>query len=303
MSEERARVLMMLEEGKITAEQAARLIEALARSRTAPAGPGGWPEPPRPSRPARVARVRMAELDRIPDIVASAVSSAMKTGFGSREETRTEFPGKSSLFLKSVSGDLTATGWDQDGISIESDDAMTRVREREDIVMVRAISGDFSIRLPRESRLEVTTVSGDVTVRGTGGRVGLKGVSGDVTLEDFSGQLRVQTVSGDVRLARVSGRLEVESKSGEIGLSATGPVSGSLASKSGGVELRFPAGADVLLDLECEEEGSIEFDAGLEHEVVEEAERRLRVRLGAGTQELKVRTGVADIAVRRAEEA
>jgi DUF4097 and DUF4098 domain-containing protein YvlB len=299
VSEERERVLRLLEDGRITAEQAARLIEALGRSRAVPPGPDDWLPPPRPPRPGRV---RMAELDRIPDIVASAVSSAMKSGFGSREEMRTEFPGKSSLFLKSVSGDVTVTGWDEDRIRIEGEAGMTRVREREDIVMVRAIAGDFGIRLPRESRLEVTTVSGDVTASGTGGRFGLKGVSGDVTLEGFTGEARVQTVSGDVRLERFAGRVEVESKSGDVKLTAAGPVGGMLVSKSGGVTLRFGPGADVLLDLETEGEGGIEFAAGLEHEVLEHDEHRLRVRLGAGSNELKVRTCDADIAVRRAEE-
>lgn len=297
MSEERERILKLLEEGRITAEQAARLIEALGRPRPA-GGPrsGEWLPPPRAS------RVRMAELDRIPDIVASAVASAMKSGFGSRTDLPTEFPGKSSLFLKSVSADVTVEGWDEDRLKVESEAGMTRVREREDIVMVRAIAGDFRIRLPREARLELTTVSGDVQVRGTGGRFGLKGVSGDVTLEGFAGEVRVQTVSGDVRLRRVEGRLEVESKSGDVSLSAAGPVSGSLASKSGDVRLELKAEADLLLDLECEDEGEIEFDTGLKHEIIEQSERRLRVRIGAGTRELKVRTSDADIAVRRLKE-
>ncbi|MFO7675747.1 MAG: DUF4097 family beta strand repeat-containing protein [bacterium] len=300
MSEERERVLRMLEEGKITAEQAARLIEALGRSRATASRQDEWFAPPRPP---RIPGARMADLDRIPDIVASAVSSAMKSGFGSRgEEARTEFPGKSCLFLKSVSGDVTVAGWDEERITIESEAGMTRVREREDIVMVRAISGDFNIHLPREARLEVTTVSGDVTVRGVGGRFGLKGVSGDVTLEGFKGEARVQTVSGDVRLDRAEGRFEVESKSGDIELLSGRAVGGSLVTKSGDVTLRLGPSADVLLDLECEGDGSIEFDAGLEHEVIEEGECRLKVRLGAGARELKVRTTDAVIAVRRAKE-
>ncbi|HDQ99956.1 MAG TPA: hypothetical protein ENN51_06710 [candidate division WOR-3 bacterium] len=302
MSEERERVLRMLEEGKITAEQAARLIEALGRPRSAPGGPRseGWLPPPRPPRPARV---RMADLDRIPDIVASAVSSAMKSGFGAREgELRTEFPGKSSLFLKSVSGDVTVSGWDEDRIAIEGNTAMTRVREREDIVMVRTISGDFSVSLPREARFEVTTVSGDVKVEGVGGRFALKAVSGDVRLTGFAGEARVQTVSGEARFVDFAGRVEVESKSGDIELLTDGAVGGSVVSKSGEVALCLGERADVLLDLECEESGGIEFDAGLAHEVVEQAERRLKVRIGAGTQELKVRTSDADINVRRRKE-
>lgn len=299
MSEERSRILKMLEDGRITADQAARLIEALGSGR--PERPGFPPDPPRPPRPPRV-RVKMSELDRIPDIVAGAVSSAMRSGLGGQGEVNEEFPGKTSLFLKSVSGDVKLSAWDGDGIKLSSTGGFVKVREREDKVMVRSISGDFTVRTPAGARVEVVSVSGDVEVCGGSGSFTLKSVSGDVELADFNGTVTAEVVSGDLDLLRVGGELAVESKSGDIVCRPGGPVEGSLATKSGDITLRLEPNADLVLDMECEEEGEIVVGPGIEFEKLEEEEHRLKVRLGAGSRELKVRTRDGEIKVDEAEE-
>jgi len=306
MGEERARILKMLEEGKITADEAARLIEALGARRDRDEVIVGrhfrMPHMPRPPRPPRNVKVKMAELDRIPDIVAGAVSSAMRSGLGQQGEFKEEFPGKKSLFLKSVSGDVDIEAVDFDGIRLESTGGITKVREREEKVMVRAISGDFKVQLPAEARVELVSVSGDVNVTGVSGVFGLKSVSGDVELTGFSGEVEATVVSGDLSLDGFSGEVTAESKSGDISCHAAGTVDGSLTSKSGSIELELPAGADVVLDMECEEEGEIVVGPGLVYETLEEGEHRLRIKLGEGSSEVKLRTRDGEIKVTQAEE-
>lgn len=297
MSEERERVLKLLEDGKINADQAARLIQAL-----------GSQEPPAPPEPPllghrRHTRFHFRELDRIPDIVANAVSSAVRTGVWPQEgETKTEFRGKNSLFLKSVSGNVDLAGWDEDRISLEGMGGMVRVREREDQVMVRSISGDITGKMPRESRIELVSVSGDVGVSGIKGKFGLKSVSGDIDIEDFQGDVRVDIVSGDIRMTRVSGTITIESKSGDVEIEPVSEFGGEVVSKSGDIDLRLRPDANVELEMECEEEGDITLDVGLDQEVLEQGERKLKVRLGKGGQVMKLRTRKADIKVREAKE-
>lgn len=308
MSEERDRILKMLEEGKVTAEQAARLIEALGSSgserdedrviRVLKSGRGRHRHlflghPPRPP------RIPMAELDRIPDIVASAVTSAMGSGFTAQEEVKTEFPGKRSLFLKSVSGDVGVQGWDKDRMSLEGSGGMTRVRERDDRVMVRSISGDVEVKVPHEARLELVSVSGDVGVSAVSGKVGVKSVSGDVSLRDVKGELDFDIVSGDLTMVRVGGELAVESKSGDVEFEPAGDFSGTIVSKSGDIELRLDAKADVVLDLLCEEDGDINIDLDMPFERLEEGEGRLKLKLGPGSRTMVVRTRKADINVKQ----
>jgi DUF4097 and DUF4098 domain-containing protein YvlB len=298
MSEERARVLKMLEEGKITADQAARLIQAL--------GAGGRTERHgvfrNPHHPPRPPRIKMAELDRIPDIVARAVSSAMQSGFGPHGDVKSEFPGKNSLFLKSVSGDVDIESCEGDSISFASTGGITKVRERGENVMIRSISGDINVKVPVQCRLDLVSVSGDIKVRNCSGSFQLKNVSGDVDLVDFEGTVQATIVSGDLDLLRVSGDLTVESKSGDIGFEPAGEFEGELISKSGDVELRLRPDADVVLDMECEERGEVSVDLDFDYETLEEGERSLRIKLGSGSRTMKIQTRKADITVRDAKE-
>ena len=302
-AQERERVLKLLEDGKITADQATRLLEALGRARSEREESGGWAHhPPHPPRPPRAVRVKMAELDRIPDIIAGAVSSAMRSGFGPQGALKQEFPGKSSLFLKNVSGDVDVESWESDSISFASTGGITKVRERGENVMIRSISGDIRIKVPAECRLDLVSVSGDIKVRNCSGSFGLKNVSGDVDLADFKGTVQATIVSGDLDLLRVSGDLTVESKSGDIGFEPAGEFEGQLISKSGDIELRLRPDADVVLDMECEERGEVSVDLDFDYETVEEGERSLRIKLGSGSRTMKIRTRKADITVREAKE-
>ncbi len=55
-AEERMRILQMIQEGKITAEEGARLLQALSKGRPAP-------PPPPPARDPRMLRVRITDLN------------------------------------------------------------------------------------------------------------------------------------------------------------------------------------------------------------------------------------------------
>ncbi len=305
MSEERLRVLKLLEEGKITADQAARLIQALGREARGPEAPEP-PEPPEPFMHGRSGRrhfrVQMRELDRIPDIVAGAVSSAIRSVEFGDEDGKREFAGAAGLFLKTVSGDITVQAWDKDVISLTQADTLTKVRQRGDQVMVRAISGDTEARVPATCRLELVSVSGDVKVSGVSGEFGFKSVSGDVDVSDYSGKARIELVSGDLALDRVSGEFEIDTKSGDVSIVPAGQLSGSVESKSGDIDLALGPDTDLALEISIEEEGEIRADIGLDHEVVEQGERLLKLRVGAGTRTLRLHTHKGDITVRSKKE-
>lgn len=61
-TEERLRVLMMLQEGKISANEAAQILEALEET-PSPASPKAPPEAVLPSRPGKWFRVRVTDSD------------------------------------------------------------------------------------------------------------------------------------------------------------------------------------------------------------------------------------------------
>jgi len=300
MSNERDRILRLLEDGKITADQATRLIEALGSERTE----SDFCLPPHPPFGPRHFRVRGGArgFERIPDVVATAVASAMKNGFEPGEERSTDFPGKRHLLVKSVTGDLDVARGDEERIGLSYSGGMVKVRSSGDQVVVRTMAGDVSATVPADGRLELEVVSGDVSISEAGARIEVKTVSGDVDITRTTGDAQVKTVSGDVSLDRVAGGLVVETRSGDVDVVPSGPISGSIFTASGDVSVALGKDADLVLELETEEEGDIEVDEELPHEVLEESEDRLKVKLGAGSRTLVVKTRDGDIDIRVAEE-
>jgi hypothetical protein len=75
---------------------------------------------------------------------------------------------------------------------------------------------DVVVEVPRGTSLDVTTVSGDTSLFGPLGVVGVKSVSGDVIARDTSDALEVQTASGDVKSGHVLTTLKCKSASGNV---------------------------------------------------------------------------------------
>jgi len=301
MSNERDRILKLLENGKITADQATRLIEALGSDRAT----FDFREPPGvPFRSHRHFRMRGPRpFDKIPDVVASAVASAMKNGFEEPgEEQCDDFPGKRNLVVKSVSGDLDVTRGEEERVALSYSSGMVKARSSGDQVLVRTMAGDVSATVPADSRLELEVVSGDVSISEVGSRIEVKTVSGDVDITQTSGDVQTKTVSGDVSLDRVSGSLAIETRSGDVDIVPSGPISGSVSTVGGDVTVALPKDADLILEMDIEEDGEIEVDDDLPHEVLEESDGHLKVKFGAGSSTLVVKTSDGDIEIRAAEE-
>jgi DUF4097 and DUF4098 domain-containing protein YvlB len=298
MNDERDRILKLLEDGKITADQAARLIEALGVRRTE------FEMPPVPPIARMVHRRHgFREMDRIPELVAHAVSSAVRSGFEADETERSnEFPGSRNLFVRTVSGDVEVAGTADEKVSVSYGGGMVKVRSTPEGVQVRSVSGDVEGRMPATGALEAETVSGDISAEDLSGRLTFKSVSGDVNLDASGGQISAYTVSGDIELARVLGEVNAESRSGDIELRASGPFSGRLVTKSGDITLLVPPNVDGELELECEESGDVEVQLDLPHEIIEQRGNFARIKLGAGGPKLVARTHSADITVQDAEE-
>lgn len=75
---------------------------------------------------------------------------------------------------------------------------------------------DVLVEVPKETSLEVATVSGDTSLHGPLGSVKVKSVSGDVLARDSSETLDVQTASGDVDSGHVVSLLKCKSASGDV---------------------------------------------------------------------------------------
>ena len=130
-------------------------------------------------------------------------------------------------------------------------------------LQLKSVSGDITAH-GSKGELEVGAVSGDIDVSDGVGRAEIESVSGDINAARLSGDLRVSAVSGDVSLSDVNGTLEIETVSGEMTVDKanlkslrTETVSGELSydgafdpngryefhSQSGDIRLRLPSSA------------------------------------------------------------
>ncbi len=174
-------------------------------------------------------------------------------------------------------GDVTVTGWDRAQVEISGelgeDAERLEVTQDGESTLIRVISqGDGSdggfrgeaeiyVRVPRDSSLEVVTVSADILVSEVNGAQTLRSVSGEVETEFRSEIIEAETVGGDLVISsrREPGNAVVTSVSGDV--EVRGPFDTLIASTvSGDIELDILDAS--LLDLSTTN-GDIEVHATL----------------------------------------
>jgi Putative adhesin len=130
---------------------------------------------------------------------------------------------------------------------------------REDSTLVLETAGgrdtgvDYTLRVPAGSAIEVESEAGDVEVSGLSGNLTVRAEAGDVTVRDVGGSSTVEAPQGDVAISDVStdaGQMELEVGSGDVTLQDV--VLGTLEARveAGDVTLsgRFSGGGRVFVE-------------------------------------------------------
>lgn len=181
--------------------------------------------------------------------------------------------------ISSTSGTVEVTGWDRPAVGVRAELGEgvdhVEVASSGDHTVVRVIQrhsgwghGDTHLRVqvPKDSEVDVSAVSADVTSGGVVGTQRLKTVSGgisaeigpaDIEVKSVSGDLKlrgkgqparlhISTVSGDLELKHAAGDLEATTVSGEITADLDSARSVRLRSTSGDItfEGRLLRGVD-----------------------------------------------------------
>lgn len=186
--------------------------------------------------------------------------------------------------ISSTSGTVDVSAWDRPAVSVKAelsaDVDRVEVTSSGDHTIVRVIqhhSGSWSsdsrhdethlrVQVPKDSEVDVSTVSANMTSTGVLGAQRLKSVSGDINAEiaasdieakSVSGSLKlrgkgqpaklhISTVSGDLELKHAAGDLEATTVSGEATVELDPARSVRVRSTSGDIhfEGRLTRGAD-----------------------------------------------------------
>lgn len=210
-----------------------------------------------------------------------------------------------SVSLKNLSGKITVEGWDEARAEVKVTKSGGTSEERRAVRIVSQASPDklslqtelpkgvesgveveYEVKLPRGVRqLEVSSMNSDVELSGLSGAVSVNLFNGRIELSDVGGPVNTKSVNGDVRV-----------ELGEAALRAKGPSSFNLV--KGDLELKLPEGlnADVSADVVT---GGIEVDEELGIKV----ERRTighhaAGRVGEGGPALSVKAVTGTIRIR-----
>lgn len=179
--------------------------------------------------------MRVSRIVRRSGFVALALPLAVACNAGSVER-RVPADANGEVVISNVSGTVDVRGWDKNEVLVtgQLDDGVERldVESNGGRVIVKVVlpkghvrSGDATIevQVPKNSVVEVSAVSADVSSRGVLGTQRLKSVSGEVTADINGDDSEARSVSGDVTV-RGSGKpisLRVSSVSGSLDLSNT----------------------------------------------------------------------------------
>lgn len=197
---ERLQILKLLEEGKITAEEAERLLEAVGRSSAHEKG---------------TRHKIWSSLEGLPKVISAALGNSFSE---SAEEEFHKYPSKKKIRFKGISGNLEIEGTDDNKIDIRKD-GFAKIKELEDAIAIKALSGNVKIGVPKTTDLSIAGISGDIEISNIAGKLEIESVSGDVTGKNLSGSLSGEIVSGDIDLdySKVD-KIQIKSKSGNVTL-------------------------------------------------------------------------------------
>ena len=253
------------------------------------------------------------------------VSSASAHGGTPINESR-PVDANARINISNVRGSVTVSAWDQDKVEITGTLGtgskglrLSGSGSRLDIEVEKPESSGWfnwgsgskmedsilDIRVPRQVELHIETISAEVVVTGTAGRLlDVESISGKIRLDGSATELEVGTVSGSVQLSGSGERIHIETVSGDIDSRAQHQqfkletVSGNITARtdsyrefsassvSGDISLSGKPAANARLDAETMS-GDIRIDIVGELSAKIEAETfsgRIRTDFGAVTE-------------------
>jgi DUF4097 and DUF4098 domain-containing protein YvlB len=147
--------------------------------------------------------------------------------------------------IANIAGVVDVSGWDQPqvsvsgeipsgirGVEVKNDRGHISITVRFPSISFGAKGMDLSVKVPRTSEVDVTTVSADINSHGITGVQRLKAVSGSIRADIAQSDVEINSVSGDVSLrgddkplglhvGTISGTIHVERAAGDVEASTT----------------------------------------------------------------------------------
>jgi len=195
-------------------------------------------------------------VHRISGVLAALalLAATLPAAAGSRIEKTLELQPKGQFTLDAEAGSVSVTGTAKSGahVVITSDredlnnefdfnfeasagQARVTARRKHEFGWAHGVSLHFEVEVPMETRTEVRTGGGPITLSGLRGESTLKTSGGPISVTGLIGNLEARTSGGPIRLREVTGDAHVETSGGPIDVEA---LEGSLRAHTSGGGIR-----------------------------------------------------------------
>lgn len=212
---ERMQILKMLEDGKINAQEAERLLEALSHSA---------------SRERKNKFKIWSSIEGIPKFISAAIGNSFTD---SETVESMHYDAKKRLSFNGVSGNLEISGTDTTKITVERD-GFSKIKEDDETLSIKTLSGDVKVQVPRNIDISVTGISGDISITDINGTTNIESVSGNFTGKGLSGSVFGEFVSGDIDiLCNKFEKIKIKSRSGDVTLQLDKKVEAEIEMETG----------------------------------------------------------------------
>ena len=201
MEEVIKKIIDMLESGKITVEDAEKLIRAVRESGK------------------REKEYRFFDFGFIPEMVKNAIHSAFIYGKGGFKEIITEIPPKEIIKITAFNGDIDVKSQKINNIKIKAENA--KLEEKGNELLINSY-GDVEILVPEENKVSLTlnSYSGEIELQGNFKKVETRSYSGDIFIDAEFDEMDLNTYNGDskIKTKRKPVIINFNTYSGEIEL-------------------------------------------------------------------------------------
>jgi hypothetical protein len=305
MSQRRIQILQLLEEGKVTADEATLLLKAPLTNVATPAitAPGSQST----SGDAQgAAKFRLG--DWLQQLIAVTVKQKVEEAF----DWTLDRAGIETLAVQTINGAVTYTGAAQNEITIHAhkvvkapDQASAEAFARQVEIRIEPQAGVLRIyadypRPPRNVEVQVTfAIHGpraiNITAQSTNGHVAVTGVEGEVHAQSTNGEVQLQDVAGWIEGKSTNGNVHAEqltltaashftSQNGALVINVQqGQTPLTATTVNGSIRLTLPANYAGQIDARTHN-GCIRSD--FPTRATEQARNRLVGALGAGGEAL-----------------
>jgi len=252
-------ILKMLEDGKINAQEAERLLEALSHSA---------------SREKKNKFKIWSSIEGIPKFISAAIGNS----FTESETCESmHYDAKKRFSFNGISGNLQISGTDTAGITVERG-GFSKIKEDDETLSIKTLSGDVKVSVPRNIDISVSSISGDININNIIGKIRIESVSGNFNGKDLSGSMFGELVSGDINLVcNDFEKIKIKSRSGDV-------------------TLQLDKKVEAEIELETES-GSIQCDFDLLEE--QRSDNELKGIINKSTAEISIKSRSGDLSIKK----